>query len=247
MVRALHVPARMGAAVRKVVRQREDQRRLQLPRSPRRAGLGDRVAFYYEGGPLKMLQSALRSRTDSCSTRSSARRTACRRSASARARRSASTWGWGLACRSRCSRCAPRRAAHRRLRRVLRRGARRPPERHALRGAAHAGRELPARDDRPAEAQRRRRASPRARRAHGRGRPAHTRRRADDVRTRHHLERARRGTAHRSGVMSLRPMDAEDLLYLLYTSGTTAKPRASRTRPPATSSASRRRTTTSST
>ena len=43
------------------------------------------------------------------------------------------------------------------------------------------------------------------------------------------------------------PMDSEDLLYLLYTSGTTAKPKGSSTQPRGTSSASRRRTTTSST
>ena len=40
------------------------------------AGLGDRVAYYYEGEPTGTTPSARRSRTSSCSTRSSAPRTA---------------------------------------------------------------------------------------------------------------------------------------------------------------------------
>ena len=47
---------------------------------------------------------------------------------------------------------AARRAAHGRLRRLLRRLALRPPERHGLRGADHAGRGVAARHDRAAEA-----------------------------------------------------------------------------------------------
>ena len=79
---------------------------------------------------------------------------------------------------------------------------------------------------RSAEAQRGRGARVVPGRARGRRRPANTWRRSHDAGSRHHLERARGRPADGSRRrVPCEPMDSEDLLYLLYTSGTTAKPK----------------------
>ena len=81
-------------------------------------------------------------------------------------------------------------------------------------------------DDRPAEAERGRGARVVPGRAHGRRRPAHARRRPDDRRA-----ATSPGTSSWRGSRRIRRRarasrwTAEDLLYLLYTSGTTAKPK----------------------
>ena len=51
VVRAVRRAVRVGAAVREVVPRRQAQRLLQLRRPPRRGGLGDRVAYLWEGEP----------------------------------------------------------------------------------------------------------------------------------------------------------------------------------------------------
>ena len=113
------------------------------------------------------------------------------------------------------------RAAHRRLRGLLGRLALGPAPGHELRGAHHAGRGLASRHDRAAQANGRPGArvgplGPTRRRA------AANRQRGADGRGPGRLVARRR---HRRVRYPCEPMDAEDLLYLLYTSGTTAKPK----------------------
>ena len=188
------------------------------------AGLGDRVAFYYEGEPVDERAAITYAQLlDEVVRAANGLEGARRREGDA----GRDLHGHGARTAGRDARVrAPRRAAHRRLRRVLGRGARRPAERHAVRGPAHAGRELPPRDDRPAQAERRRGARVVPRRAHGRRRPADARRRPDDG-----AAATSPGTSSSTGQSTdpascpCEPMDAEDLLYLLYTSGTTAKPK----------------------
>ena len=144
------------------------------------AGLGDRVAYYYEGEPVG------RARGDHVPAAARRGRSGRERPEGARRREGHAgrhlhghgAWPSGRDARVR----AARRAAHGRLRRLLRRVARRPAERHALRGAPDAGRELPARNGRPAEAERRRGARVVPGRSYRRRRSAHARRRADDAR-----------------------------------------------------------------
>ena len=119
---------------------------------------------------------------------------------------------------------APRRPAHRRLRRVLGRLALGPDGRHGLRGAGHAGRGLAARQDRPAQAR------PRTRR--WRMRRACTRASSSGARaTTCRCGPGRDRWLHELDVSddpascACEPMDSEDLLFLMYTSGTTAKPK----------------------
>ena len=195
--------ARVGSPVREVVRRREDQRRLQLPR-PARRGRSRRIGsrYYYEGEPVGeraaiTYSAAPRRGRPRCERPEGARR---REGNAGRDLHGDGAWPSRRDARVR----AARRAAHGRLRRLLGRGARRPAERHALRGAPHAGRELPARRARSAQAERRRGARVMPRRAHGRRRPADARRRPDDRRARPHLERARGRAVDGSGVVPLR-------------------------------------------
>jgi acetyl-CoA synthetase len=121
----------------------------------------------------------------------------------------------------------------------------RPRERHGLRGDRHAGRGVAARLDRAAETDRRRGDGGDARRQEVPRRPAHRRRRVDARRPRPLVPRRARPDDPAS--CPPEPMDSEDLLFLMYTSGTTAKPKGIAHTTAVTSSASRRRTTTSST
>ena len=118
---------------------------------------------------------------------------------------------------------AARRAAHRRLRRLLGGVARGPAERHGCevlitqdeawrRGATGA-----------AEAERRRGARRVAERQKRRRPPPHRQRRADAGGPRRLVARPRRRRERRRGSCPCEPMDSEDLLYLLYTSGTTGE------------------------
>ena len=210
------------------------------------AGLGERVAYYYEGEPVDERASITYS--------AAARRGGSRGERAEGARRREGhagrhLHGDGAGPSGRDARVrAARRAAHGRLRRLLGRVARGPAQRHALRGAAHAGRELPARDDRSAEAERGRGARVMPGRSYRRRRSAHPRRRPDDAGPRRHVERAGGGAVDGSSVM---PVRADGLRRTSSTSSTRAgrRPsrRASRTRRPATSSVWPRRTTTSST
>ncbi len=202
MVRAVHVAPRVGAPVRALVRRREDQRRVQLPR-PARRGRSRRA-----GRLLLRGRAGRRARVDHLPA--AARRGGSRgeRPEGARGREGHAgrhlhgdgAWSSGRDARVR----AARRAAHGRLRRLLGGGARGPAQRHALRGAPDAGRELPARDDRPAEAERGRGARVMPGRSRRRRRSAHPRRRPDDAGPRHHVERARGGPVDGSRVMSVR-------------------------------------------
>ena len=118
------------------------------------AGLGDRVAYYYEGEPVGE-HAAITYRAAPRRGRSRGERPEGARRREGHARRHLHGHGAGASrrdARVRSARCA----AHRRLRRLFGGVARRSAQRHALRGAPHAGRELQARDDRPAEAKRRR-------------------------------------------------------------------------------------------
>ena len=125
------------------------------------AGHGDRVAFYYEGEPVgeracdHVSPAARRGRARRERTEGDRRR-------EGHARRDLHGHGHRPPGRDARVRAA-RRSAHGRLRRLLGRGARGSAERHALRGAPHAGRELPARVARTAEARTPTRRSPRAR------------------------------------------------------------------------------------
>ena len=99
---------------------------------------------------------------------------------------------------------AARRAAHGRLRRLLGRRARRPPERHGLRGADHAGRGPAQRRCGAAQAQCRRGALTRAGRRARRRPAAHRRRRRLERRARPLVARARRRGARRPRVVPVR-------------------------------------------
>ena len=118
------------------------------------AGLGDRVAFYYEGEPVGERAAITYSQLLDEVVRAA---NGLKALGVGKGTPVGIYMGMGPGLPGRDARVrAARRAAHGRLRRLLGRVARRPAERHALRGPAHAGRELPARDDRPAQAQRRR-------------------------------------------------------------------------------------------
>ena len=143
LVRAVRDARRVEPAVREVVRRREAERRLQLPRPPRRgrARRQGRVP----------LRGRARGRAHGDHVRPAARRGREGGERAARARRrqgdaGRDLHGHGAGPAGRDARLrADRRAVHRRLRRLLRGGARRPAQRHALRDPAHPGRELPAR------------------------------------------------------------------------------------------------------
>ena len=118
---------------------------------------------------------------------------------------------------------ASRRAAHGRLRRLLGRLAVGPHERHGLRGARHAGRGVAPRRPVPLK----RTADEAMAAAPGVTRCLVVRRTGGDVEMRegrdvwfHELD-----VSDDPATCPCEPMDAEDLLFLMYTSGTTAKPK----------------------
>ena len=186
------------------------------------AGLGDRVAYLWEGEPegdrREITYAQLQSRGRPLRERAQGAR---RRQGN----EGRDLHGHGPGAADRDARVhAPRRAAHRRLRRLLGRLALRPRERHGLRDPDHAGRGVAARHDRAAEADRRR----------GDGRRTRDPARASSSAAPATTCRCRTGAT--SGCTTStspttrpparrEPMDAEDLLFLMYTSGTTAKPK----------------------
>ena len=145
MVRRLPHGARVGGAVREMVRRRHAQRLLQLPRPARGGGQGR------EGRLL--LRGRARGRPGAAHVPGAARRGRPRGERAEGGRREEGhagrhlhgygTWTAGGDARVR----APRRATHRRLRRLLGRLARRPDQRHEVRGRDHAGRGLAPRAD----------------------------------------------------------------------------------------------------
>ena len=161
MVRALHRALRVGAALREVVPRRQAQRRLQLrrparrrgARRPRRLPLGGRAGGRAAGDHLR--RPAARRRPHGERAQGARRR---------QGHEGRDLHGDGPRAAGGDARLhAPRRAAHGRLRRLLRRLALRPRERHGLRGADHAGRGVAPRHDGAAEADRGRRDGRRAR------------------------------------------------------------------------------------
>ena len=176
VVRAVHVPARVGASLREVVPRREDQRRLQLPRPPRRGGARREGRVLLRGGARR------RAGGDHVCPAARGGRQGRERAEGARrgqghAGRHLHGHGPGPAGGDARVR-APRRAAHGRLRRLLGRGARRPAERHALRDPPHAGRGLAPRTDGAAQGKRGRGARVVSGCEEGRRRPADARRRS---------------------------------------------------------------------
>ena len=181
---------RVGAPVREVVSRRQAQRLVQLRRPPRR------------GRPRRPGRLLLGGRAGGRPPRAHLRaapgrgRPLRQRAQGARRRQGdegRDLHGHGPGAARRDARLhAPRRAAHRRLRRLLGRLALRPRQRHGLRGADHAGRGLASRHDRAAEADRRRGDGRRARDPEGARRPPHRQRRADAGGARPLAARARR-------------------------------------------------------
>ena len=160
LVRAVHRAPRVEPAVREVVPRREDQRRLQLPRPARRGGPRRQGRVPLRG------RAGRRARGDHVRAAARGGREGGERPEGARRRQGHAgrdLHGHGAGAPGGDARLrADRRAVHGRLRRLLRRVARRPPERHALRDPPDAGRELPARLDRAAQAERGRGARSRA-------------------------------------------------------------------------------------
>ena len=226
MVRAVHDALRLGAAVREVVPRRQAERRLQLRRPPRRGRAA--ATRSPTTGRASPRTSAGRSPSPTSSARSCASRTRSRSSAWGRARRSGSTWAWSRSSPVAMLACARLGAPHT----VVFGGFSADSLSDRLhdmgcevlitqdegwrRGAAGA-----------AEARTPTRRWPRRRPCRHARRPAPHRRR----------RRRWRRAATSGGTSSSRPRATtrrrarasrwtrEDLLYLLYTSGTTAKPK----------------------
>ena len=163
VVRAVHGALPLGAAVREVVSRRQAERLLQL-RRPARRGRARRPGRLPLGG-----RAGRRDAHDHVRRAPARRRAHGERAEGARRRqghRRRDLHGDGARARRGDARVhAARRAAHGRLRRLLRRLALRPDERHGLRGAHHAGRGVAARQAGAAEGDRRRGAGGRPRRA----------------------------------------------------------------------------------
>ena len=229
--------SRVGAAVREVVPRREAQRLLQLRRPAcrgraRRQGrvpLGGRARGRPARGHLRRPPGAR-----SCGFANALKALGVRKGTPV-----GIYMGMVPELRDRDARLrAARRAAHGRLRRLLRRLALRPAQRHGLRGADHAGRGVAARHDGAAEADRRRGAGRRAA-ARELRRPAPDRQRGPDG--------PRAGTPAGT-IVEGKPDDPEHVPASRWTPRTCsicstrrARPRsrrASSTRRPATSSAS---------
>ena len=185
------------------------------------AGRGDKVAYHWEGEPDGDRRDDHLRRPAARGGRVRERPQAARRREGHR-RRDLHGHGPGAAgrhARLHAARCA----AHRRLRRLLGRLALGAHQRHGLRGADHAGRGLAPRHDRAAEGDRRRGARGHA----GSKASIVVRRTGNDVPMQggpRPLVRRRRGSDDPASCPP-EPMDAEDLLFLMYTSGTTAKPK----------------------
>src|SRR5579871_1311127 len=223
MVAAVGQGSRLAAAAREVVRRREDQRDRQLHRSSRprrppqqgRHRLGRRARRHAHADVFRSPARSLGLRRCVEVTRRGERRS--RRDLSAddpRARRRDA----GVRTH--------RRDPQHRLRRLQRRVAARSHQRCEMPAAHHCRRRLPPRTGRPVEANRRR--SARGHTVH-RARRGGAARREPVSRHRTHHRRTRPLVppldAGREAQMRSRADGSEDMLYILYTSGTTGKPK----------------------
>ena len=202
MVRALHRAPRLAAAVREVVPRRQAQRLLQLRRPARRGG--ERVE-----GRLPLGRRARRRPADDHVLRPPARGRPARERAEDDRRREGDAGrdlhGHGPRAADRDARLrADRRAPHRRLRRLLRGVARRPAERHGLRGPDHPGRGVAQGLAGAAEAERRRGARRLTRREAVDRPPPHRQRSPDAGRPRRVVARPRRRRERGRGFVSVR-------------------------------------------
>ena len=202
LVRALHEALRVGAAVRQVVPRRQAERRLQLRRPPRR-GRERRQGRLPLGGRARGRAADDHFRRPPGRGRQARERAQEARRREGHARRDLHGDGPRGAGRDARLRAA-RRAAHGRLRRLLGRRARRPAERHGLRGADHPGRGPAQRRHGAAEAQRRRGALTRAGREARRRPAAHRRRGRLERRPRPLVARARGRGGRRPRVLPVR-------------------------------------------
>ena len=220
LVHAVRRDPRVGPAVRQVVHRRRAQRRLQLRRPARRARPRRQGRLPLDRRARRHPDAHLRG--PHARGQQGRQRAPRARRPEGRPRRDLHADDPGAADRD--ARLRPdRRAAHGRLRRVLRRGAVRPHQRLRGEGPDHRRRRLAARQEGRPQAPRRRGG----------------RRDADDrARDRRRPLRRRRPTWSRGrddwwhDIVDRQaedcppvPVDSEHMLYLLYTSGTTAKPK----------------------
>ncbi len=210
------------------------------------AGAGEKTAFHWEGEPEGETQDDLLRRSPEGRRPLRERAQEARRAEGNAGRH---LHGHGPRAAGGDARVHPaRRAAHRRLRRLLGRLALGPDERHEVRAAHHAGRGVAAWLQGRAQDHRRRGDGRRTRRAELRRPPPHRRRRA-----RCRTAATTGGTTSRATPRTI-PSRARASRWTARTCCSSctraARPRSRRgssTRRPATSSARRRRTTTSST
>ena len=202
MVRAVHRALHLGAAVRAVVPRRQAQRLLQLRRPARRGGRGGegRVPLGRRAGGRHPHDHVRRSPTRRRALRERAEEA---RREEGHARRDLHGDGSGVAGRD-ARLHAARRAAHRRLRRLLRRLALGPDERHEMRGPDHAGRGVAPWLDGAAQEGRRRSDGRRAGHEAVRRPPPHRQRRPDAGRPRPLVARACRRLLRRPRVVPVR-------------------------------------------
>ena len=240
----LRLALRVGAPVREVVPRRAAQRLAQLRRPSCRRG-----ARRQGGVPLGRRAGRRPARPDVRRPAARGRRVRERVEGARReeGHRGRDLHGDGPGAAGRHARVhAPRRSAHGRIRRFLRRLALVAHERHGLRGPDHPGRGLAARLDRPVEADRRRGDGRRARRQ-ALPRRAPDRQRGSDDRGPRRLV-PRRPRLRRPGLVPARADGRRGpVVPHVHVGARPRSRRGSRIRPPAIWSASRRRTTTSST